>query len=149
MAAVPPGLRPGHRLRRCIALRAMGPGPRSVAQAPSGDCCSQGLCPATPRHGLPPLHPAGIRSSLVFIRGAAAPASPTFIRNLVFGGLCSRGFATSSPGFPEIDFGGVLSFDTLHFGLGFRAFANVSLGWSLIDSVNTRPLVGRNSTARP
>ena len=85
-------------------------------------------CPATPRQGLPPLHPAGIWSSLVFVRGAAAPASP---------------------GFPEIDFGCVLSFDTLHFGLGFRAFANVSLGWSLIDSVNTRPLVGRNSTARP
>ena len=128
MAAVPPGLRPGHRLRRCIALRAMGPGPRSVAQALSGDCCSQGLCPATPRHGLPPLHPAGIRSSLVFVCGAL-PLHP--------------------PGFPEIDFGEALSFDTLHFGLGFRAFANVSLGWSLIDSVNTRPLAGRNSTARP
>lgn len=36
-----------------------------------------GLCPATPRHGLPPLHPAGIWSSLVFVRGAFAPASPT------------------------------------------------------------------------
>lgn len=36
-----------------------------------------GLCPATPRHGLPPLHPAGIWSSLVFVRGALPLPPPT------------------------------------------------------------------------
>ena len=73
-----------------------------------------GLCPATPRHGLPPLHPTGIWSSLVFVcgalplhplalltfgfwsslvffRGAFCPCIPLGFWLLVFVGLCSRG----------------------------------------------------------
>ena len=58
-----------------------------------------GLCPATPRHGLPPLHPAGIWSSLVFVRGAL-PLHPLAL--LTFGFWSSlvfvRGaFAPASP----------------------------------------------------
>ena len=87
--------------------------------------CSRGFAPAAP----------------------AAPASPAPCRNLVFVGFCSRGFRPCIPHY--LQFVGGLPFDTLDFGLGFRAFANVNLGWSLIDSVNTRPLVGRNSTACP
>lgn len=107
---------------------------------------------ALPRYALAwAADPAPCRN-LVFVgfcsRGFA-PASPALCRNLVFGGFCSRGLAPASPSFSVRVFGGALPFDTLHFGLGFFPFANVSLGWSLIDSVNTRPLVGRNSTACP
>jgi hypothetical protein len=102
---------------------------------PRGIAVRRGSAPLLPGMGCRPctLPEFGLRW---FLFAGLPPLHPHFS-------------GTSAPAFLESIFFGALPFDTLHFGLGFRAFANVSLGWSLIDSVNTRPLVGRNSTACP